>query len=61
MKCLSALFSAAFVGLAYMVSQGIITTTIVWFAITTGVTAGLGYCKEKRIIQRGFCEHSLFE
>lgn len=35
------------VGLAYIVSQGNITATIVWFAITTGVTAGLSYYKEK--------------
>jgi len=26
-------------GLAYVVSQGNITATIVWFAITTGATA----------------------
>jgi hypothetical protein len=36
------------VGLAYMVSQGNITATIVWFAITTGATAGLRYYKEKK-------------
>ena len=34
-------------GLAYIVSQGDITATIVWFAISTGITAGLSYCKEK--------------
>ena len=34
-------------GLAYIVSQGNMTTTIIWFAITTGVTAGLSYYKEK--------------
>ena len=28
-------------------SQGNITTTIIWFAISTGVTAGLSYYKEK--------------
>ena len=34
-------------GLAYIVSEGNITMTIIWFAITTGVTAGLSYYKEK--------------
>jgi hypothetical protein len=33
---------------AYIVSQGNITATIIWFAITTGVTAGLSYYKEKQ-------------
>ena len=32
---------------AYVVSQGNITATILWFAITTGATAGLGGYKEK--------------
>jgi len=35
-------------GLAYIVSQGNITATIIWFAITTGATAGLSYYGEKR-------------
>jgi hypothetical protein len=35
------------VGLAYVVSQGDITATIIWFATTTGATAGLIYYKEK--------------
>ena len=34
------------VGAAYIVSQGDLTVTIVWFAISTGVTAVLSY-KEK--------------
>jgi len=34
-------------GLAYIVSQGDITATIIWFAISTGITAGLSYYKEK--------------
>ena len=42
-----AVLNGASVGLAYVVSQGNVTATIVWFAITTGVTAGLSYCKEK--------------
>jgi hypothetical protein len=29
------------VGLAYIVSRGNIEATIIWFAITTGATAGL--------------------
>ena len=35
------------VGAAYIVSQGDITVTIVWFAISSGITAGLGYYQEK--------------
>ena len=42
-----AVLNGASIGLAYVVSQGNITATIVWFAITTGVTAGLSYYKEK--------------
>jgi hypothetical protein len=41
-----AIFNGISVGLAYIVSQGNITATIIWFAITTGVTAGLSYYKE---------------
>jgi hypothetical protein len=43
-----AVLNGASIGLAYIVSQGNITATIVWFAITTGVTAGLSYYKEKQ-------------
>jgi len=43
-----AIIQGVSVGLAYIVSQGNITATIVWFAITTGVTAGLSYYKEKQ-------------
>jgi len=35
-------------GLAYTVSQGNITATIIWFAVTTGATAGLSHYKEKQ-------------
>ena len=47
---LSAILAAihgASVGLAYIVSQGNVTATIIWFAISAGVTAGLSYYKEK--------------
>jgi hypothetical protein len=47
MTCLPCYFWLRIGGLAYIVSQGNITATIVWFAITTGVTAGLSYYKEK--------------
>jgi hypothetical protein len=40
-----AILNGASVGLAYIVNQGNMTATIVWFAITTGVTAGLSYYK----------------
>ena len=42
-----AVIQGASVGLAYTVSQGNITATIIWFAISTGITAGLSYYKEK--------------
>lgn len=32
---------------AYIVSQGDLTVTILWFAISTGVSAGLSYYQEK--------------
>ena len=35
------------VGLAYVVTQGNMTATIIWFGIVTGVTVGLSYNKEK--------------
>jgi hypothetical protein len=38
------------VGLAYIVSQGNITATIIWFAIKAGATAGLSYYKEKKVV-----------
>jgi hypothetical protein len=41
-----AVLNGVSVGLAYMVSQGNITATIIWFAIQAGVTAGLSYYKE---------------
>jgi hypothetical protein len=37
------------VGLAYIVTQGNLTATVIWFAISTGVTAGISYYKEKNI------------
>jgi hypothetical protein len=43
-----AILNGASVGLAYIVGQGNMTATIIWFAITTGVTAGLSYYKEKQ-------------
>jgi len=43
-----AIIQGASVGLAYIVSQGNITATIIWFAISTGITAGLSYYKEKQ-------------
>jgi hypothetical protein len=35
------------VGLAYVVSQGNMTATIIWFGIATGVTAGLATTEKK--------------
>jgi hypothetical protein len=34
------------VGLSHIVSQGNVTATIIWFAITTGATAEPSYYKE---------------
>jgi hypothetical protein len=31
------------IALAYIVTQGNITATILWFAVSTGITAGLSY------------------
>ena len=42
-----AIIQGASVGLAYIVSQENITVTIIWFAVSTGITAGLSYYKEK--------------
>jgi len=42
-----AVLNGVSVRLAHIVSQGSTTATIVWFAITTGATAGLSYYKEK--------------
>jgi len=42
-----AVIHGASVALAYIVSQGNVTVTIIWFAVSTGITAGLSYYKEK--------------
>lgn len=35
------------IALSYIITQGNITAMIVWFAISTGVTAGLSYYQEQ--------------
>ena len=47
LSAILAVIHGASVGLAYIVSQGDITVTIIWFAVSTGITAGLSYSKEK--------------
>ena len=42
-----AVLNGASVALAYIVTQGDVTATIVWFAISSGVTAGLSYYRER--------------
>jgi hypothetical protein len=42
-----AVMNGVSVALAYVVSQGDITITIVALAISTGITAGVSYYKEK--------------
>ena len=34
------------IALSYIVTQGDITAMIIWFAVSTGVTAGLSYYKD---------------
>jgi hypothetical protein len=34
------------VALAYIVTQGNITATILWFAVSTGITAGFSYYRD---------------
>lgn len=48
LSTLLAIIHGASVGLAYIISQGDITATILWLAVSTGVTAGLSYYKEKK-------------
>jgi len=35
------------IALSYIVTKGDITAMIIWFAISTGVTAGLSYYKDQ--------------
>ena len=35
------------IALSYMVTQGNVTAMILWFAVSTGVTAGLSYYKDQ--------------
>ena len=35
------------IALSYIVTQGDITAMIIWFAVTSGVTAGLSYYSDK--------------
>ena len=35
------------IALSYIVTQGDITAMIIWFAVSTGVTAGLSYYKDQ--------------
>lgn len=42
-----AIIQGVSVDLAYIVTQGDITATIIWFAISTGITAGLSYYEKK--------------
>ena len=35
------------IAISYIVTQGDITAMIIWFAVSTGVTAGLSYYNEK--------------
>jgi hypothetical protein len=47
LSAILAVIHGASVALVYIVSQGNLTATILWFAVSTGVTAGLSYYKEK--------------
>jgi hypothetical protein len=43
-----AVLNGVSVALAYIVSQGDITATVISLAITTGISAGLSYYQEKQ-------------
>jgi hypothetical protein len=47
LSAILAIVHATSAALAYIVTQGDITATILWFAISTGITAGLSYYKDK--------------
>ena len=47
LSAILAVLNGASIALAYIVTQGDITATILWFAISTGVTAGLSYYKDQ--------------
>jgi hypothetical protein len=51
--CLPCYFWLRIWGLAYIVSQGNIMATVLWFAITTDATAGLSYYREKEQLVMG--------
>lgn len=43
LSAILAVVHATSIALAYIVTQGNITAMILWFAVSTGVTAGLSY------------------
>ena len=47
LSAILAIVHATSAALAYIVTQGDITVTILWFAISTGLTAGLSYYKDQ--------------
>ncbi len=46
LSVLLAVMHGASVALSYIVTKGDITAMIVWFAVSTGITAGLSYYNE---------------
>ena len=48
LSAILATLHATSITLAYIVTQGNITATILWFAISTGITAGLSYYKDQK-------------
>jgi hypothetical protein len=47
LSAILALVHGTSIALSYMVTQGNVTAMILWFAVSTGVTAGLSYYKDQ--------------
>lgn len=47
LSAILAAVNATSAALAYIATQGDLTATIIWFAISTGITAGLSYYKDQ--------------
>lgn len=47
LSAILAVVNATSTALAYILTQGDITATVLWFAISTGITAGLSYYKDQ--------------
>ena len=48
-----AVLNGVTVALSYIVTQGDVTVMIVWFAIVTGITAGISYYNDQEKTENG--------